>query len=87
MDRSDWTMLDNISQMYNIMYNEMIDAKIAKKLEDANFMDCDGKVADESNCFGKKVDIEMTHPDYCIFGDETGCKTSMKKDGHIAGTK
>ncbi len=73
--------------MNNIIYNEMIDSKIAKKLEDAIFMDHDGKVVNESNCFGKMIDIEMTHPDYCIFGDETGCNTSMKKDGHIVGTK
>ncbi len=49
VDRSDWTTLDNISQMYNIIYNEMIDAKIARKLEDAIFIDHDGKVVDESN--------------------------------------
>ncbi len=41
--------------MNNIIYNEMIDSKIAKKLEDAIFMDCDGKVVDESNCFGKRL--------------------------------
>ena len=46
--------------MNNIIYNEMIDSKIAKKLEDAIFMDCDGKVVDESKCFGKKVDVEMS---------------------------
>ncbi len=52
VDRLDWTTLDNISQMYDIIYNEIIDAKIAKKIEDAIFMDRDGKLVDELNCFG-----------------------------------
>ncbi len=34
-----------------------------------------------------KVDTKLTHPEYFLFADETGCNTSMKKDGHIAGTK
>ncbi len=58
-------MLDNISQMYNIIYYEMIDAKIAtKKIKGPIFIDHDGEVVDESNCFGKKVDVEITHPEY-----------------------
>ena len=65
----------------------MIDVKIATKIEDPIFMDFDGDVVDELNCSGKKVDVEMTHPEYCIFGEETGCNISMKKNGHIAGTK
>ncbi len=64
VDRSNWTTLDNISQMYDIIYDEMIDAKIAKKMEVQIFMDLDGEVVDESNCFGKKVDVEITHPEY-----------------------
>ncbi len=87
VDRSNWTTLDNISQMYDIIYDEMIDAKIAKKMEVQIFMDQYGNEVDESHRFGKKVDTEMTHPEYCIFGDETRCNTSMKTDGHIAGTK
>ncbi len=33
MDRSKWITLANIDQMYDIIYNEMVEAKIVKRLE------------------------------------------------------
>jgi hypothetical protein len=36
---------------------------------------------------GEGIDIKITHPDWILFGDETGCNTSQKQDGHKAGTK
>ncbi len=33
IDRSKWTTLANVKQMYDILYNEMVEAKIAKRLE------------------------------------------------------
>ncbi len=65
----------------------MIEAKIAEKINEPCFMNEKGKVVEECDCFGKKVDTILTHPEYCLFADETGCNTSMKKDGHIAGTR
>mmetsp|Transcript_11312 Transcript_11312/g.24031 ORF Transcript_11312/g.24031 Transcript_11312/m.24031 type:complete len:208 (+) Transcript_11312:255-878(+) len=87
IDWSDWTTLDNISQMYDIIYDEMIDAKIAEKINKPCFMNEKGKVVEECDRFGKKVDTILTHPEYCLFANETGCNTSMKKDGHVAGTR
>ncbi len=55
VDRLDWMTLDNISQMFDILYDEMIDAEIVKKIEDPIFMDCDGDVVDKLNCFGKRL--------------------------------
>ncbi len=68
VDQSDWTTLGNISQMHGIIYNEMVDAKIAEKI-----------VIDNCNQFGKKVDTKLTHSEYCLFGDETRSNKSMKK--------
>mmetsp|Transcript_31728 Transcript_31728/g.67253 ORF Transcript_31728/g.67253 Transcript_31728/m.67253 type:complete len:115 (+) Transcript_31728:309-653(+) len=31
--RSDWTTFDNIKQMYDVIYDEMVDAKIAEKID------------------------------------------------------
>jgi hypothetical protein len=36
---------------------------------------------------GEAIDIKIMHPNYILFGDETGCNTSQKKDGHEVGTK
>ncbi len=73
--------------MYNIVYDEMVGAKVAMKLETPVFMNRKGDQVDESQRFGKEVDTQLTHPNYVLFGDKTGCNTSMKKDSHIAGTK
>ncbi len=44
VDRSDWTTLDNISQMYDIIYDEMVDAGVAEKLDTSMFMNKKGKL-------------------------------------------
>ena len=86
-NRADWTKLKNIEQMYDVIYDEMVDARVARVLEYPVFTDISGKEVDESQRFGKKQDIEITHKQYILFADETGCNTSQKKDGHISGTK
>ncbi len=87
VDRSDWTTLDNISQMYDIIYDEMVNASVAERLETSVFMNKKGEIVDEFYQFGRKVDTKLTPTEYCLFADETGCNTSMKRDGHVAGTK
>mmetsp|Transcript_30165 Transcript_30165/g.63523 ORF Transcript_30165/g.63523 Transcript_30165/m.63523 type:complete len:89 (-) Transcript_30165:412-678(-) len=65
--------------MYEIVYDEMVCAKVAMKLETPVFMNRKGEQVDESQQFGKEVDMQLTHTTYVLFGDETGCNTSMKK--------
>ena len=85
--RADWTKKSNISQMFDVIYDELVDAKVAVVREEPVFTDREGNIVEESKAFGLLQDIEVTHPEYILFGDETGCNTSQKKDGHIAGTK
>ena len=54
---------------------------------DLFFLNQDGEIVEVFNQFGKKVDTKLTHPEYCLFADETRCNTLMKKDGHVGGTK
>ncbi len=73
--------------MYDVIYNEMVDAKVAEELNLPVFMNQKGEAVEASKRFGMKVDTKLTHPKYFLFADETGCNTSMKKDGYVAGTK
>ena len=66
VDRSDWTTLDNISQMYDIIYDEMVNASVAERLETSVFMNKKGEIVDEFYQFGRKVDTKLTHPEYCL---------------------
>jgi hypothetical protein len=86
-NRADWSKHFYIKQMYDVIYDEFVDANVARALDTPVFMDRLGNIVEEEKKFGEAIDIEITHPDYILFGDETGCNTSQKKDGHEAGTK
>jgi hypothetical protein len=86
-NRADWSKHSYIKQMYDVIYDEFVGAGVARKLPQEVFMDRLGNIVEKEKKFGEAIDIEITHPDYILFGDETGCNTSQKKDGHIAGTK
>ena len=86
-NRSDWTKMKNIRQMYDVIYDEMVDAGVAVKLDKPIYTDRKGNEVEESKRFGMKQDIKITHPNYILFADESGCNTSQKKDGHVGGRK
>jgi hypothetical protein len=100
-DRSEWSKYNYIAQMYDVIYQNMVDARIAVKLPLPVFMDPYGNiVANENNKLnfeidnhqphrplGLATDIKLIHPEYFLFFDETGCNTNQKKDGHYGGQK
>jgi hypothetical protein len=86
-NRADWSKHVYIKQMYDVIYDEMVGAGVARVLETPKFLDRSGNIVDKEDKFGEAVDIEILHPDYILFGDETGCNTSQKKDGHEGGKK
>lgn len=88
-NRADWSKEVYIKQMYDVIYDNMVEAGVARTLEHPVFMDADGNVVDEDDPkrLGLACDIEIIHPDMILFADETGCNTSQKKDGHFGGRK
>ena len=48
LNRADWTKLSNIKQMYDYIYEEMIDAHIASPRENPVYMDREGNEVEES---------------------------------------
>ncbi len=73
--------------MYNVIYNEMVDANIAIELEGHTFTDQYGCATDEEGRFGLKQDIQIIYPSHIMFANESGFSTSQKKDGHVWGQK
>ena len=57
-NRSDWTTLPNIKQMYEVIYDEMVDAGVAIELQTPIFTDIDGNPVDEAERFGMKQKIK-----------------------------
>ena len=76
-----WSKEVYIRQMYDVIYDNMVEAGVARTLETPAFMDNEGNIVDEhdNNRLGLACTIEITHPDYILFADETGCNTSQKK--------
>ena len=72
--------------MYDQCIDQMVQAGVAKKRDDAVWMDKSGNiVSDKSHAFGCKVTHDHIHTDWCPVGDEVGGNISMKGDGHVQG--
>jgi hypothetical protein len=89
-DRADWSKYTYIKQMYDVIYDNMVESGIAEEiLEDPISMDGRGNIVekDDPQKLGLPCDIKVLYPEFILFADETGCNTNQKKDGHIGGTK
>lgn len=85
LNRQKWTTYCNFVDMYHHAIQEMVDAGVAKKLDEPVWMTRDGKICVEREAFGCKVTHELVKPHLCICGDEVGGNLCMKGDGHIGG--
>lgn len=70
LDRDKWTTYANFSDMYNHIYEEMEDAKVATPYAAPMWQDCDGNPCLEKDAFGCKVTHNLTHPEMCVVMDE-----------------
>ncbi len=64
--------------MNEVIFDEMVDARIAVTLQNPIFTDINGKPKDdETKRFGLKQNIEITKPKWILFADESGFNTSQ----------
>jgi hypothetical protein len=87
--RSEWTTFENISEMYTLVYEQMVDAGLAKRLsiKDQFWVNLSGdQVETEEATFGSKIEVDITHPEWILFGVEVGTDINQKDDGKIAVT-
>jgi len=61
----------------------MVDANRAIELVTHTFTDLYGSTVDEDNCFGLKQNIQIIHPSYIMFANESSFSITQKKDGHV----
>jgi hypothetical protein len=84
INRVEWVTYANFEQMYESVYQKMIDAKVAVRLPEPVWFNRKGEIVDnEEDSFGLKSDIHITHPEWIVFVDETGVNTNQKDDGHV----
>ena len=72
--RRTWVKSENFENMYQNIYEHMVEAGIAEYVEDAIKYDT-----------GLETHYKFTHPEYLLFVDETGCNTNQLNDGKVGG--
>lgn len=82
LTRDTWCTYSNFASMYDHVYDDMVDAGVAEKLEKPMWLDSDGKEVLEEKATGRKSTHRLLHPENCLCVDETGSNTSMKGDGN-----
>ena len=80
LTRNNWTTSRNFKAMYENIIHEMVEEKVAEKLDVPEWQDEKGQSCIEENAFGCKVTHKIVRPDMCIVGDEVGGNLSMKGD-------
>ena len=69
--------------MYDLVYEQMEEAGVARKLETPEWQNRAGDRCGEAEAVGYKVTHDLTHPEMCVVMDEVGSNTSQKGDGRI----
>jgi hypothetical protein len=73
--------------MHNEVYDAMVEAGVAKKFDEAVWVNNQGFETDETNAFGRMASCTLCHPEYVVFIDEVRCNTSPERDGAHGGKK
>ena len=70
LNMQNWTMYSNFVHMYDHCIKEMIEAGVAKRLDEPVWMDRYRNICNKNDAFGCKVFQQLVRPDMCICGDE-----------------
>ena len=73
--------------MHDLIYPQMVESGIAKRLETPVWMDQNGNIVGEKDALGKMVDYSLKHPECLVFVDEVGNNMNVKDDGRVGGEK
>jgi hypothetical protein len=90
VNRHNWCTYDNFSLMYDNVYDAMVEAKVAVKLDQPVVFDKYGnEVSDDTpnqtKFVGLPTNFKLLRPENAIFVDKTGKNTNQKSDGQIGG--
>lgn len=89
-NRTEWVTYENVELMYDLVYEQMVRAGVAKVLspEDRYYVDDKGqRVSSKEESVRLQVKVEVTHPEWILFGDKVGTNISQKNDGAVGGQK
>jgi hypothetical protein len=88
--QSEWTTYENVLEMYSLVYEQMVDAGVARNLpvEESFWTNDSGEIVEtEAEASGCKIDVDIKHLEWICSGDKVGTDINQKDDGHIGGTQ
>jgi hypothetical protein len=86
MQLSSWCTVEHFTNMYNRIYDAMVECGVAELLEYEIMYDREGnETTDPSKMWGHPTRYRMLKPERCVFVGETGCNTNQTDDGHYGG--
>jgi hypothetical protein len=86
--RRTWCTYEHFSNMYDTVYNAMVECGVAEVLDEETMFDKEGnEVHDPTLMYGRPTKYRLLKPERCLFVDEVGCNTNQKEDGHVGGEK
>jgi hypothetical protein len=84
--RRTWCTYEHFDNMYNCIYESMVECGVAIKLDSEKMFDKSGNITEDvSEMYGRPSKYQLIHPERCLFVDETGCNTNQKNDGYQGG--
>jgi hypothetical protein len=84
--RCTWCTYEHFSNMYDGVYEAMVEAGVAVEHNEEKMFDVSGNIVTDVNQMdGRPSKYELKHPERVIFVDETGCNTNQKDDGYAGG--
>ena len=84
--RQVWVTYDNFVNMYDCVYERMVECGVAIKTNDDTMYTRDGKETTK-DVFGLPTRYKLTKPEFVLMVDEVGCNTNQKEDGAIGGER
>jgi hypothetical protein len=74
--------------MYDSVYESMVEAGVAIRLDEEAMYDREGNLVDsKERMYGRPTKYHITRPENVLFVDETGCNTNQKSDGLVGGER
>jgi hypothetical protein len=73
-NRLTWCTQENFLNMYNTVYEAMVEARVAIKFDEEVMLDRNGNITtNPEEMFGRKTHYKLIKPERCVYVDETGC--------------
>ena len=84
--RTKWVTYNNIDCMYDLIYEHIIFAGVARELDPSDYYwvdTMDDRTDIMNTSVGMQVQVEIRHPKWILVGYEAGTDISQKDDGRV----